>query len=604
MVLLNDPDFFLQSSQPPTGTPDGNIFYDTTTLRVSFIPVSALASIDFGAADGSNKPTGINPNPLDGSDGFLTNALYSFTIEERNQDASLRGFLEILNAIDRLSGQYEYVNGWAPATDADRLQHRNGGWNERDINGAITRTYYNPVGIGSVDPGETAYYSLTPDISVVPTNAAFSGQINEPVRVDTSDRSYFQVRFREWQRTYTSSDLILIGNTEGTGPFQENHSLNTDVDTNVFETESNVATQATYTGVTVNYLPGVGFLPWSAGVTYAANAVVEGTDNRWYITTSGGTSAGNASNLAGGSDTGVAWVSYAGERNVGSVITPNFRPFNIIIANGGVEADYSVFYQRERWLLRQDTNINNNSANTGVIIGRRAEELLGYLLGAASDRAFGTTLGVFIDDLSSVDRNRIAVRDATNQLNTFPRTAPIVFTLDDTVRADPDLLVDLYFTSNNGANYPGASALLIQDVNNVDIVVDPFTGIVDRNAWAAGVTYAPNTAVRNITTNDGVWFVTATGGVSAGDSSDLAGGSDTGIAWAIYQAPASFSFDYDFDGNSQNGRTPGTNVDYTVVVTGRTKAVENTFVSVTPITSAGATITVSAQDQLNYRNQN
>ncbi|MEO0985731.1 MAG: hypothetical protein AAFY20_09295 [Cyanobacteria bacterium J06639_14] len=589
MTLISDPDLLLQSSQGRAGTPDGNIFIDIANKQIQLINSGELASFDYGADDGSDKPIGVQANALDPSDGVLANALFSFLVEERGTDNTLRSELVIMRSIDRKSGQYEFVNGWTLATDGDRSRIRSGGFVERDAAGVINRIYYCPVGIGSALNTDQGYYALTSNFATDGTDFVFPGLPNEVVRVDTSDQTFFEVSIRPWQREYTRSNLIQIGNTEGTDAFIDNHSLRTSVDTNVTATENDVSTNALYTGITLNYLPGIGFAPWQNSVTYAANAVVSDS-GRWYITTAGGTSNGTGV----GDDSGVTWTAYAGEREIGGT----WYPFNIIFANGGNDATYSTFYQRERWLLRQSTNINDNSANTGTIVGRRASELLGYTLGTPANKAFGSALGVFVDDLDSTNLNSLAVRDATGTLRTFPQTVPLVIPINDIARSDPDLKVSVYFDDANGATFPGSSAIIVDDASGTDIVLQPFTGTVDDTGWTAGSVYAINTVVQDVVGNEGVWYLTAAGGTSAGPN--LAG--DTGVNdWVVYQANASYSYTFDRDGNNQNGRTPGTDAAVTAVATGRTKAEENNFS--TTIDETGGTLSVVMNVQRNYRNQ-
>ena len=594
MARIIDPDLFFLSSNPRGASPDGNIYFNFATKKIQAITSTDLATIDFGADDGSDKPIGVQPNPLDPTDGFSLNAFYSWLVEESQVNASLRRELEILFAIDLLSGQYQFLNDWTFEADIDRNLARTGGWDERTGTTTINRIYYNPVGIGTALASDLGYYALTEDRSVDGIDLNFGGLPDEPVRVDTSDRTYFKVAIRTWGRSYVESDLALINNTAGTGPFSDNHSLNVVTDVNITANQSDVGTLALYTGISLNYLVGSGFSPWFAGITYGANAVVQSTTTgRWFITATGGTAAGNDSDLAGGSDTGVTWTSFAGEREIGAV----WRPFNIIFANGGTDATKETYYQRERWLRRQSTNINQNSAQTGTIIGRRAAELLSFTLGQPLLLPFGTATGVFIDDLSGVSINTVAFRDATGTLYKVPTQTPITGTLNDVARSDPDLKIDHYFEDAGGNTFPGSNAVLIDDVNGNDVIIQPFTGSVVYDPWTAGTVYAANTVVRNEATVEGTWYLTVAGGTAAGAS--LA--ADTGVTdWTVYLAPANYTFTFDFDNNNQGGRTPGTPFNFVARATGKTKAVEGTFTG--SVTSAAGNVGIVMSAQRNYRN--
>ena len=55
-----------------------------------------------------------------------------------------------------------------------------------------------------------------------------------------------------------------------------------------------------------------GFTEWEITISYSVDDIVVSlTDDDYYICTVGGTSAGNDSDLANGSDTGVTWIFYA-----------------------------------------------------------------------------------------------------------------------------------------------------------------------------------------------------------------------------------------------------------------------------------------------------
>lgn len=587
MPVLANPNLFKLSSQAASGSPDGNIFVNTSTKEIEFIPASVLANINYGASDPDRpgKPTGTIANPLIQADGALMNAVYSFFIIERKLNETLRKELPLLVSYDRKSGQYDFVNGFKLKTDTDRRYIRNGGWNERDATGAlnqgaITRIYYNPVGIGSADAAEVFYYALTSDRSVNGTDLTFPGLPNEPIRVDTSSRTYFEISGRTWQRAYTTSNLTAIGNSEGTGAFIDNHSLTTSADLFVTETENNVSTQSTYTQITLNYLPGTGFIAWQSGVSYVQNAVVS-FSGRWYRATSAHTSSGTNEPTDGGAP----WVAYEGERLIGA----SYHPFNVIFAATSGTRTKNQFYQRERWLLRQATNINQNSANTGVIVGRRATPLFNFVSASQMD----TALGVYIDSLDDIDINQVRFRDATGTFRTFPRFVATTITLNDTARIDPDLRVSLYFTNAGGNTYPGGNAIIIKDRFNTDMVWRPFTGTINRNGWANATAYAANTVVEDIV--GGTWYLTVAGGTSNGSALS----NDTGVTWVAYQSPASSSYSFDYDGNTQGGRTAGTEAAISAVATGRSKAQELVFAG--NITPSGGAVSISMSTQRNFK---
>ena len=66
-----------------------------------------------------------------------------------------------------------------------------------------------------------------------------------------------------------------------------------------------------------------------------------------------------------------------------------------------------------------------------------------------------------------------------------------------------------------------------------DVGVTDWSQVQNRGAWVVSTVYVANDLVLD---QFGVWWITAAGGTSAGDDTDLGGGSDTGVAWTVVQA--------------------------------------------------------------------
>ncbi len=115
--------------------------------------------------------------------------------------------------------------------------------------------------------------------------------------------------------------------------------------------------------------------------------------------------------------------------------------------------------------------------------------------------------GVFIDNFNSADTNSIVFVDDTGVERTFPFVAAGSISFNDNLQNDTGAKYWMYFTSANGNDFGTASAILVHDNSGVDI---------------AG----------NV------------GGAS------------------------SISFDFDYDGNVQGGRTAGTDAAITLVGSG------------------------------------
>lgn len=119
--------------------------------------------------------------------------------------------------------------------------------------------------------------------------------------------------------------------------------------------------------------------------------------------------------------------------------------------------------------------------------------------------------GVFVDQFNATDTNRLEFFDATSQSRTFPFVSAGIISFNQNLIDDSGAIYRMFFSDANGNNFGDTDAIIVQDNDDLDIAGD----------------------------------VPGSGSVS-------------------------FSFDY--DGNSQGGRTPQTDANVTVVAIGLDKA--------------------------------
>lgn len=179
------------------------------------------------------------------------------------------------------------------------------------------------------------------------------------------------------------------------------------------------------------------------------------------------------------------------------------RNFGIIIDGNNGTAEQ--IYEFVQYQLRQNTDID---ADASSLIGRLADELLQFV-GDNLETRFATNpdgggSGVYIDNFQAADTNRISFRDNTDTARTFPFVAVVTINFSPTLQNDADAEYFVFFTDANGNQFGTAAAIRVDDNSGADV-----TGLVG--------------------------------------------------------AAASVQFDFDYDGNSQGGRTPGTDAAITVV---------------------------------------
>ena len=170
--LSNYDSLLVQSTQSRSGTPDGNIFFDTANGEIEIITAEELANVDLGS--------GSEANPLTNALGIKLEALYAFERQERRTDEALRKFDPFFKGTFKFGGAYEVVNGRKfDGTDRDKV--RGSGWIERDAAGLIGRIYFGVRSLGNIESGSQPYYHLLANNA--PTNFGHVGPVDEAVQV-------------------------------------------------------------------------------------------------------------------------------------------------------------------------------------------------------------------------------------------------------------------------------------------------------------------------------------------------------------------------------------------------------------------------------------
>lgn len=211
--LSNYATTLVQSTQGRAGTPDGNVFFDTTNGKIEFISATELATVDLTGVGGGAT----DPNPLLESDGIKFEAIYAFENQERKADENLREFDRWTSGTFKFGGAYNYINGRIPSVASDIAIVRGSGWNEIDGAGVVQKIYFGNKGLSNIEPASQPYYMLSnvanPVLNdIAPINFAKAGQIDEAVLVfedGVSDtRAYEGVSVRSFTNNYDRKDTV------------------------------------------------------------------------------------------------------------------------------------------------------------------------------------------------------------------------------------------------------------------------------------------------------------------------------------------------------------------------------------------------------------
>lgn len=169
----------------------------------------------------------------------------------------------------------------------------------------------------------------------------------------------------------------------------------------------------------------------------------------------------NAADVAPYSGMSITYYAAAQSRTIGGAS----RSFGIVINGNNGTAEQ--IYEFVQWSLRRTTDID---AGAGSLVGKIGDDLLRfvgdtlYTLSASNPAGGGS--GVYIDNFQTADTNRIVFTDNTATQRTFPFVATLTIHFGDNLKNDASAKYWVYFTSLSGAgNDFGESGAVIVDDN-------------------------------------------------------------------------------------------------------------------------------------------
>jgi hypothetical protein len=242
MAKLTDPDDLVVSSSSGNLGVDGNLWLDTAAKTFTLAAHGVLVA----------------------KDGVTGNAIWAKFVDLWNT-TTYQPFPYPMNVLDARSGQYIFgqdpggsYNGWKPGNDATRQMIRDAGWSEYSNAGVLNRQYVGLVALASGFPAGAQFYYQR-DSSGSAINFTFTDAPNEGIQVfgDASNgnfdnRTYFKLFCREPSYTYDDAVLGDVGET-GTGPYKIALPISVGSDLKITDTDGNVAANAPYTGITVEF---------------------------------------------------------------------------------------------------------------------------------------------------------------------------------------------------------------------------------------------------------------------------------------------------------------------------------------------------------------
>lgn len=416
-------------------------------------------------------------------DGVTMQAMYSKLIELWD-DAAYNAFEFPMYAIDVRSGQFimgfdgANYNGWKFSNDASRTYIRNGAWSEYSSGGVLNRRYFCAASLGTVSSGAQLYYQKASGGSA--SNFTYTDAVNEAIQIygDASNGNFDS-------QTYFKVFCREQGKTYDEAAL-----------TDVGETASGAfKVQFPIANLTDSKIQ-------DSDVNVAANAPYTGITVTYYGVDQNRTIGG---------------VSY---------------PFRIIVEGNG--ASKEDIYTKIQYLLRQNSDIDSGA---GSVIGKTAAALMSF-----SGDTLVTATGVYIDNFDINDINAITFTDQNGVARNFPFQATGTLLFNSFLTAGGTGYYRMYFTTNPAGNYPGGSAVTVNDAT-----------------------------------------------------------SPTPVAIAGTITGSSIAFTFDYDANVQGGRTAGTDASVTVVA-GNAGSGKPVVATATIGRSTGQNISLTAEQDRAYQN--
>lgn len=606
---------------------------DSLSLDVNGTPTTEEVAIDTGLKTLQLRVAGNLDDTAPGkTSGVTGKAWYSFLKEEwlNGTDAStLRRFKFPIKMI--FEGSFIITNGWTLADQQTRDLIRDAGF--QDVVDATEHACMIALGAMDAPLSDLAYYVKASGFTAATTDYDKTGELNENVDI-TGANTYFKSFLREPAKIYGEYNLLDEQGLSALNFQAYSFPLENEPDLKVSANDTTIDTTSPYNSMEINYIKGQGFETWAISQVYAAEMVVQDSGGRWWFTAAGGTSAGNDSDLGGGSDTGITWVAYFGEELIGST----YYAFNREVdANGGSEIEAHEFCQRQ---LRQAGDINDDTGITagqgtyGTVNGEVARQLTGFV---------GDTLllepGVVIRNFDTNSTNRINHQPITvDQGGLDADDVPLVFSTvaypfvsagsfnfsaNIVSQPDVDTVYTVYFdwitedtstgiatTGPTGSqatiDYSADAGLLDHYSNGDYFEMSNFADASLNGLWQADGNPTSNTILA--TKQDGATVVAEAAGASVtarlnpfeSPGAVIVQENDTTPMDAQVSA-ASIAWDFDYTNNNQGGRTANTPAPCTIVAIAKDGA-EWAEANFTITAATGLEVPVNANDERNYEN--
>ncbi|APU88974.1 hypothetical protein Rctr197k_178 [Virus Rctr197k] len=451
-------------------------------------------------------------------------------------------------------------------------------------------------------------------------------------------------------KTYAKSTLTDIGVTTLQNQAYR-FPLSNASDLKISETDANIAANSPYTQILVRYLSSTYNREVDSGTPRNFGVVIDvgtysqsnGVSNATTLFTSAALGVATLSNYTGGTltihegaDAGVHTISGTPVDNAGTLeitltvaLTGSASGLSFTMQRATpVSATAEEIYEKVQYLLRQAADVDST---TSVVTGRTADALLRFVGDTAEagqaipSNPNGGGNGVIIEGFDANDTNRLTFYDNSAVARTYPFVAAGTITFNSNLQADTGPAVyRMFFTyarrttvsdvtvvspSGFGATLHSAGAGLPTTLIDDEFFV--VAGLVDE---ANNGIWRVNDAAPDATDVTATKIFPQVAPVAAGTPASATldeaafGTPDAIIVNDNAAAPISgnitgpsVAFTFDYDNNTQGGRTAATDAAVTIVAVGQDRAQYVTATG-TITRNVGLTFVVNAALERNYSN--
>jgi hypothetical protein len=440
--------------------------------------------------DTSAKTIKLNITGNLSTDGVTLKALYSFLKEEWKNDPQTKNLPAFpFPMIPITDESYEFVDGWDFLNDSARYLIRTAGWTVRNTSGNVTQKWAGIVGLGFIESNDQLYFYQGSGSSI--TNFQLTGQVNQAVKI--------------------------LDDPNGDGNYADGFDRTTSFSMYVRE-QGQLFGKAALTDIGVTTMDSIAYrFPISTGTDLKINTVDTG------IKVSGTGFPADVSPFD------LMTITYFATPQSIAGLTGGSYNFGIVIDGNG--QSLQEVYNFVQYALRQNADINDDTPST--VTGKIADPLLRYvgdtLYTVAATNPDGGGTGVFITNFDSQDQNSVVFVDNTGAERQYPYVATLALSFNDNLVSDGSAEYWVYYTTTtNGDDWGEATAILVDDASNADMVGTISGSSVvktydfDGNTQGGRVPPAvPNVTAVAIGLNKGQ-YVRATGTIARSKSNSIA----------------------------------------------------------------------------------